>query len=417
MYKSAIDWGATGLDPSLVTISRVDELRRVATRLESEVEVLAVEALRRMQEREPEVGTAVAGQRGQVIADLEEALLALAEAMRRDIADPGRRTGGAARFVVAMAAAGISWRSFARAWSGYRAAVVDLVVDDLAGAEPAEPVAAEAQRAVMMFLLAYEDAAGAELAAAFQEANGRGRRRRRPELSATIDDLLAGRVVNGAALPFDLEVGHLAAIAWGAGSRGMVEDLVHFLGFGATIEQRRDTVWAWFHGVPAELGEALARVREYSPPGEAQLALGEPEDGAEGFATSYLQACGAERVGIISGALLTLFVDIGLEAFALDDERLARAFVARELGPLAEDDTRAATLRETLAAYFSSGNSASAAAATLELHERTVSYRIRAAEQRLGRYVVDCQDELALALRLCRLFATAPKKSPARQGS
>ena len=108
---------------------------------------------------------------------------------------------------------------------------------------------------------------------------------------------------------------------------------------------------------------------------------------------------------MLSAARLTAFVDVGLEAFALDDERLARAFVERELGPLAEDDARAATLRETLSAYFAAGNSASAAAVALDLHERTVSYRVRAAEQRLGRYILDCQDSLALALRLRELFA------------
>jgi PucR C-terminal helix-turn-helix domain len=390
-------------------IDRVAALRRAASWLDGEVEDLSATALRRVQEREPSIVLVLVGQRSQALADIEEGVRALAEAMRRDIAAVDHGTGGAVGFAVAAATAGVSWESFATAWSGYRAVIADAIIEHLAGPEWEGTAGAEEQRAVMRFLLDYEDAAGAAMAAAFQQARGRGEPLGRADLGAQIDDLLAGQEVRGDPPPFDADGGHLAAIAWGPAGRAAAEDIGHFLGLPVTIEQRRETVWAWVHGEPDTVVDALVRAREFVPPAGAQLALGEPEEGSDGFATSHFQACGAERVGMLSGAPLTLFADVGLEAFALDDERLARAFVERVLGPLAEDDPRAATLRDTLAAYFSAGNSASAAAAALDLHERTVSYRIRAAEQRLGRYIIDCQDDLALALRLRELFTTAPE--------
>lgn len=383
---------------------RIEALRRVANWLDGDVEALAAAALRRMQEREPGIVAAVAGQRSQVIADAEEAISALADSMRRDIAAGDAGPGGAVRLALSAAAAGVPWETFAAAWSGYRAAVADAVAARLSDGSEGEAEAPEAQVAVMRFLLSYEDAMGGAIAAAFHTARPAPPEPRH-ELGARIEDLLAGHEVEEDELPFDLGGNHLAVIAWGEGDREAVEELRLLIGLPATIDARRDTVWAWFHGTADELAAAIERARDFRPAGQAQIALGEAQDGPEGFATSHFQACGAERVGMLSAAPLTAFVDVGLEAFALDDERLARAFVERELGPLAEDDPRAATLRETLSAYFAAGNSASAAAVALQLHERTVSYRIRAAEQRLGRYILDCQDSLALALRLRELFA------------
>ena len=92
-----------------------------------------------------------------------------------------------------------------------------------------------------------------------------------------------------------------------------------------------------------------------------------------------------------------------LEAALLADERVPRRLVEHELGPLAEDDERAATLRTTLDAYLRTGQNASAAAAMLNVNDRTVAYRIRSIEDLLGRSVAARGPELATALRLRRL--------------
>ena len=97
---------------------------------------------------------------------------------------------------------------------------------------------------------------------------------------------------------------------------------------------------------------------------------------------------------------MTTFADVALLALTLQDPTLAREFVRCELGPLAGDDTRSQLLRETLRAYFDAGQNAAAAAAALGVHERTVTYRLRSIEERLGRPLRTRRDELGVALRL-----------------
>jgi DNA-binding PucR family transcriptional regulator len=97
--------------------------------------------------------------------------------------------------------------------------------------------------------------------------------------------------------------------------------------------------------------------------------------------------------------------EIALEALVVHDERLARKFAERALGPLAAPDVRTATLRETLRAYFSLGQNASAAGALLRVNDRTIAYRLGTIADRLGYPVTRRRDELALALRIHDLFA------------
>lgn len=98
---------------------------------------------------------------------------------------------------------------------------------------------------------------------------------------------------------------------------------------------------------------------------------------------------------------------MALVALASHDEEGARAFVAHELG-LLEGGRRGEVWRETLRAYFASGQRASSAASILGVHERTVANRIRTIEERLGRPVGSRGSELETALRLERLLAAGP---------
>jgi DNA-binding PucR family transcriptional regulator len=76
----------------------------------------------------------------------------------------------------------------------------------------------------------------------------------------------------------------------------------------------------------------------------------------------------------------------------------------RELGPLVAADARTAELRRTVRAYFGVGQNASAAAALLGVHDRTVANRLATVEERLGRPLTRRRDELAVALRIHELL-------------
>jgi DNA-binding PucR family transcriptional regulator len=79
---------------------------------------------------------------------------------------------------------------------------------------------------------------------------------------------------------------------------------------------------------------------------------------------------------------------------------MASDFVRAELGRLAETTERAENLRHTVRAYFAAGNSAAAAATELGVAERTVTYRLRRAEELIGRPLTGRRAELETALRL-----------------
>jgi DNA-binding PucR family transcriptional regulator len=81
---------------------------------------------------------------------------------------------------------------------------------------------------------------------------------------------------------------------------------------------------------------------------------------------------------------------------------LLRAWVLSTLAGLAADDEHHARLRETLLVFLRSGGSYKATAEQLMLHKNTVQYRIRKAEESLGRPVGENRHDVELALQASR---------------
>jgi hypothetical protein len=203
-------------------------------------------------------------------------------------------------------------------------------------------------------------------------------------------------------LDYDLRLHHLACVVAGPDPdralRALARDLdaPHAL----VVSLSGDTSWGWLGRVrPFELPERL------EPPADAVLSIGDPASGIDGFRRSHREAREAHAVALRrreSGDVVS-YDSVALEALLAADEERARAFAARELEGLDGADQRSARLRETLRAYFACGQNASAAAAVLGVHEHTVTYRLRRAEDRLGRPVAARRAELELALRVLEL--------------
>ena len=85
----------------------------------------------------------------------------------------------------------------------------------------------------------------------------------------------------------------------------------------------------------------------------------------------------------------------------------ARAFVCRQLGPLASPDEPAERLRETVLAFLAAGGSATRVAKELYDHQNTVAYRVKRAEELLGRRVTESPIELTCALTLAAGLGSA----------
>jgi DNA-binding PucR family transcriptional regulator len=73
--------------------------------------------------------------------------------------------------------------------------------------------------------------------------------------------------------------------------------------------------------------------------------------------------------------------------------------VLATLGGLATDDEHHARLRDTLLVFLQAGGSYKTTAERLMLHKNTVQYRVRKAEESLGRPVGEKPHDVELALR------------------
>lgn len=260
-----------------------------------------------------------------------------------------------------------------------------------------EELRAEVLRATSRWLFDYFDWLTIRETEAYERERDllvRDRERRRRQLVRAVLD------GEPAELGYALDRDHLAVVVWGPDREPAVRALGEATGLDLlTVAGTSATAWAWL-GAP-RIGEPQLRaVRGFAPPAGTHLALGEPGRDADGFRLSHRQAWTAYRIARPAPEPVTWHADIALLALTLQDAELAREFVLRELGPLANGDERDRVLRDTLRAYFAAGQNAASAAAALGVHNRTVRYRLRSIEQRLGHPIAARREELAIAMRL-----------------
>lgn len=148
----------------------------------------------------------------------------------------------------------------------------------------------------------------------------------------------------------------------------------------------------------AELEQALDDVAA-----GARLSIGEPAQGLEGFRRTHRQAQRVHSLAVAAGPSadrVLMFSEVGAAALMAADLDAARSWVVDTLGKLATDDEQHARLRETLRVFLAAGGSYTATAGKLMMHKNSVQYRIRKAEESLGRQVADDRLDVELALNL-----------------
>jgi hypothetical protein len=226
--------------------------------------------------------------------------------------------------------------------------------------------------------------------------------RRRRQL---VRDLLEGSPVDHAKLRYQVAGVHMAVVSRGEGAEQLIRRLAARCGLSClTVRGPSQSVWAWLGGTGLRDAATQRSVVEAAP-SDAFIAFGDVAEGIEGFRLSHREAREAYRIGRQLGYRAVQYGDVALLSLISRDEVLAREFVQRELGSLAGDNPRALELRQTLRAYFDAGHNASAAATRLSLNDRTVGYRLRTVEERIGRPLLARRDELSVALRLHEMFS------------
>ena len=168
------------------------------------------------------------------------------------------------------------------------------------------------------------------------------------------------------------------------------------------LPQDESSAWAW---LPLGAEDVFPVQVASTFPGGAKtgirFALGAVGSGVSGFRRTHQQALGAHAVALAagpSGPFMTSFADVAPLALMSGSIELVRTWVAETLGSLADDDEHNSVLRHTLRVFLHEGGSFKATAEQLTLHKNTVQYRVRKAEQSLGRPVAENRLQVELAL-------------------
>lgn len=221
-----------------------------------------------------------------------------------------------------------------------------------------------------------------------------------------IERLLAGEMLDTSGLNYNFKAHHLGVIAQGADAEEAVRELATPLGCRLLTTHRDDgDVWAWL-GSQHPLGCALLeRIPGARLPPQVVLAIGEPGEGLEGWRLTHQQARAALSIAKRSPESVIRYADVALIASVLKDELLITSLRRLYLMPLEGQRDGGKALRETLRGYFASGRNISSTAAAMGLSRRTVTIRLRAVEQILGRPLQSIAANVEAALRLHELDA------------
>jgi DNA-binding PucR family transcriptional regulator len=160
------------------------------------------------------------------------------------------------------------------------------------------------------------------------------------------------------------------------------------------------TAWAW---LPLGIRDTFdaAETSTAGVDSDIHFAFGDAAKGTAGFRLTHRQAASAQAVALAAGSAppwAVTFGQVAPVAMMLGSAGLLRSWVLATLAGLAADDEHHVRLRETMLVFLESGGSYKATAERLVLHKNTVQYRIRKAEESLGRAVGENRRDVELAL-------------------
>ncbi|WP_405136442.1 helix-turn-helix domain-containing protein [Nocardia sp. NBC_01388] len=170
------------------------------------------------------------------------------------------------------------------------------------------------------------------------------------------------------------------------------------------VPRDQATGWAWLSLPGTPTRETFAAAVQALALGII-VAAGEPGSGIDGFRRSHQQAIRVHKAMLAAAdnaPPVATFVEVGAVALLCDDVPATKAWVAETLGRLVLDDEPHARLRETLRAFLRTGGSYVTTAQQLGLHRNSVLYRVRRAQEEIGRPLEPHRLDIEIALRACQ---------------
>ena len=263
----------------------------------------------------------------------------------------------------------------------------------------------------------YVDQTSEEIVAAYTRERENWLRNRSAARAARIRDLLSGQRINvsatEASLGYRLRQYHVGLVCWTGDAAAALDDITRLehaisrvagkaacTGDPVFLPRDESSAWAWLPLGIRDTFDAAEASTAGADPG-IHFAFGDAAKGATGFRITHQQAVAAQAVALAAGSppRTVAFSGVAPVAMMLGSPDLLRAWVLSTLGGLAANDEHHARLRDTLLTFLQAGGSYKTTAERLMVHKNTVQYRIRKAEESLGRPVGEHQHDMELALR------------------
>ena len=276
----------------------------------------------------------------------------------------------------------------------------------------------------------YVDQTSEEIVAAYTRERESWLRNRSAARAARIRDLLSGERINvsvtEATLGYRLRQYHVGVVCWADDTAAGVDNITrlehamsHVAGKAASsgepvfLPRDESSAWAWLPlGIRDTFDAAGASTSGVD--GDIHFAFGDAAKGASGFRLTHRQAIAAQAVALAAGSpppQAVAFSEVAPVAMMLGSAELLRAWVLSTLAGLAADDEHHARLRGTLLVFLQTGGSYKTTAERLMLHKNTVQYRIRKAEESLGRPVGENRHDVELALQASHWLGSSVLRS------
>jgi DNA-binding PucR family transcriptional regulator len=231
-------------------------------------------------------------------------------------------------------------------------------------ADPTQLLVAQDQSSA--FLFAYIDGISGVLVDAYGTERERTMRSAAQVRAETVRAILAGETIDEEVadrrLGYELRRHHVAlrltsGVAEVRGLERAATEAAALLGPGAPLVVLSGAasldVWCGTYEAPS-----VDRLEDYQPPEGIRVAFGAPAHGVAGFRSSHAEALQAARIASLApgtAAPVTGYPRVELVSLLATDLPRARAFVLRQLGPLASPDVPAERLRETVLAFLAAG--------------------------------------------------------------
>jgi DNA-binding PucR family transcriptional regulator len=331
-----------------------------------------------------------------------------------------------------LAQRGTALTALLRAYRVGHTCLSDWLLKELARqAHDAEMITATTL-AMSRIVAGYIDQTSEAMVAAYTQERENWLRNQSAVRAARIGDLLSGERINVSAaeatLGYRLRQYHVGLVCWAGDATGTADEISrleqaigHVAGKAACpgdpvfLPRDESSAWAWLPlGTRDTFGSAADSTAGVAA--DIHFAFGDPAKGTTGFRLTHQQAIAVHAVALVAGSAsprAVTFGQVAPVAMMLSSSELLRAWVLGTLGSLATDDEHHARLRDTLLVFLQSGGSYKTTAERLILHKNTVQYRVRKAEESLGRRVGDDRHDVELALQASHWLGSSVLQPPA----